>query len=82
MLDLLMNPLKTGVMFVAPGRIMDPGVMRVPQHGHDHVSRLRADMGLDGLEAGSAPTLRPSWSFRQLLEQLGGFAGRRRPAHT
>ncbi len=81
MLDLLMNPLKTGVMFVAPGQIIDPGITRVP-HGHDHMSRLQTDVGFDALEAERAPALRPSWSFRQLLERFDGIARRRRPAHT
>ena len=48
--DRQLNPLKTGVLFVAPGQIMDPGIMKMPHHP-DHLSRLKADVGLDVLEA-------------------------------
>ena len=27
--DRQLNPLKTGVLFVAPGQIMDPGIMKM-----------------------------------------------------
>ena len=27
--DRQLNPLKTGVLFVAPGQIMDPGIMKL-----------------------------------------------------
>ena len=79
--DRQLNPLKTGVLFVAPGQIMDPGIMKLPHHP-DHLSRLKADVGLDALEAELAPVAQPSWSFRQLLERIGEFVGRRRPAPT
>ena len=77
--DRQLNPLKTGVLFVAPGQIMDPGIMKLPHHP-DHLSRLKADVGMDALEAELAPVARPSWSFRQWLERIGEFVGRRRPA--
>ena len=81
--DRQMNPLKTGVLFVAPGQIMDPGIMKLPHHHHpDHLSRLKADVGLDALEAELAAVSQPSWSFRQWLERVGEFVGRRRPAPT
>ena len=74
--DRQLNPLKTGVLFVAPGQIMDPGIMKLP-HRPDHLSRLRADVGLDMVEAALAPVARRSWSFRRLLERLGqGVRGR------
>lgn len=79
--DRQLNPLKTGLLFVAPGQIMDPGIMKLP-HRPDHLSRLRADVGLDALEAELTPVLQRSWSFRELLERLGELAGRRRPAPT
>jgi len=75
------NPLKTGVLFVAPGQIMDPGTMKLPHHP-DHLSRLRADAGLGALEAELAPVARASWSFRQLLERISEFSYRRGPAST
>ena len=46
--DWQMNPLKTGALFVAPGQIMDPGIMKMA-HRPDHLSRLKADVGLDAL---------------------------------
>jgi hypothetical protein len=81
--DRQLNPLKTGVLFVAPGQIMDPGMMKLPHHP-DHLSRLKADVGLDALEAEQDPVAQRSWSLRQLLEQLGDFLRRRRgaPART
>jgi hypothetical protein len=79
--DRQLNPLKTGVLFVAPGQIMDPGIMKLPHHP-DHLSRLKADVGLDALEAELAAVSQPSWSFRQWLERIGEFVGRRRPAPT
>ncbi len=79
--DRQLNPLKTGVLFVAPGQIMDPGIMKVP-HRPDHQSRLKADVGLDALEAELAAVSQPSWSFRQWLERIGKFVERRRPAPT
>ena len=30
--DRQLNPLKTGVVFVGPGQIMDPGIMKLPHH--------------------------------------------------
>ena len=81
--DRQMNPLKTGVLFVAPGQIMDPGIMKLPHHHHpDHLSRLKADVGLDALEAELAPVARPSWSFHQLLDRIGEFFYRQGPAST
>jgi hypothetical protein len=79
--DRQLNPLKTGVLFVAPGQIMDPGIMKLPRRP-DHLSRLKADVGLDALEAELAAVSQPSWSFRQWLERLGEFVGRRRTAPT
>ena len=79
--DRQLNPLKTGVLFVAPGQIMDPGIMKLPHHP-DHLSRLKADVGLDALEAELASVAQPNRSFRQLLEQIGDFFYRRRPAST
>jgi len=79
--DSLMNPLKTGVLFVAPGQIMDPGIMKLP-HRPDHLSRLRADVGLDVLEAELAPVAQRSWSFRRLLERLRPNLLRKLPAPT
>ena len=79
--DRLLNHLKTGVLFVAPGQIMDPGIMKLPHHP-DHLSRLKSDVGLDALEAEQATVAQPSWSFRQLLEQIGEFFYRQGPAST
>lgn len=76
-----LNHLKTGVLFVAPGQIMDPAIMKLPRRP-DHLSRLKADVGLDALEAETAAEIRSSWSFRQLFEQLGEFFYRSRPAST
>ena len=75
--DRELNPLKTGVLFVAPGQIMDPGIMKLPRRP-DHLSRLKADVGLDALEA-ELDSVPPSWSFRGLLEQIGQFFYRRGP---
>jgi hypothetical protein len=75
------NPLKTGVLFVAPGQIMDPSIMKLPHHP-DHLSRLKADVGLDALEVELATVSQPNWSFRQWLERIGQFVRRRRPAPT
>ena len=81
--DRQLNPLKTGVLFVAPGQIMDPGIMKLPHHHHpDHLSRLKADVGLDALEAELTLAAEPSWSFGHLLEQIGQFFYRRGPAST
>jgi hypothetical protein len=79
--DWQMNPLRTGALFVAPGQIMDPGIMKLPHHP-DHLSRLKADVGLDALEAELAFELRDRWSLRQLLDQVGAFFYRRGPAST
>jgi hypothetical protein len=79
--DRQLNHLKTGVLFVAPGQIMDPGIMKLP-HRPDHLSRLEADVGLDVLEGELAAVSQPSWSFRQWLERIGEFVGRRGPAST
>ena len=77
--DRQLNPLKTGMLFVAPGQIMDPGIMKLP-HYPSQLSRLKADVGLDALEAELAPVARPSWSFHQLLDRIGEFFYRRRAA--
>ena len=79
--DRQLNPLKTGMLFVAPGQIMDPGIMELPVH-LDHLSRLKADVGLDALEAELAAEPQPSWSFRNWLERVGEFVRRGRPAPT
>jgi hypothetical protein len=79
--DRQLNPLKTGMLFVAPGQIMDPGVMKLP-HYANQLSRLKADVGVDALEAELAPAAQAGWSFRQLLEQIGDFFYRRGPAST
>jgi hypothetical protein len=77
-----LDHLKTGVLFVAPGQIMDPSLMRLPRH-LGHLSRLKADVGLDALEAEPAPGAKPSWSLRQLLEPIGAFLrSGQRPAST
>jgi hypothetical protein len=74
--DRQLNPLKTCVLFVVPGQIMDPGIMKLPRYPN-HLSRLRADAGLDALEAELDRVAQPGWSFRQLLEQIGMFLCRR-----
>jgi len=79
--DRQLNPLKTGALFVAPGQIMDPGIMKMA-HRPDHVSRLKADVGLDALEAELSAAPEPGWSFRQWLGRIGEFVQRRRPAPT
>ena len=79
--DRQLNPLKTGMLFVAPGQIMDPGIMKL-RHHPDHLSRLKADVGLDLLEPELAFELRDRWSFRQLLERIAEFFYRGRPAST
>ncbi len=79
--DWQMNPLKTGALFVAPGQIMDPGIMKMA-HRPDHLSRLKADVGLDALEAELAFELRDRWSLRRLLERIAEFFYRGRPAST
>ena len=79
--DSLMNPLNTGVMFVAPGQIMDPLIMR-PSHRPDYLSRLGADIGVDVRDLVPAPTTERSWSLRRLLERLPRIAQRRVPSPT
>lgn len=81
MKDWQLNHLKTGAPFIAPGQIMDPGIMKLPRHS-DHASRLRADVGLDLLETGPSPTAPKGWPFRQLLERIGDLVGRRRTIPT
>ena len=80
-MDDWLNPLKTGVLFVAPGQIMDPGIMKLPRYPNN-LSRLRADVGIDGLEAEPAPVARRTWSIRQLLERVADFAARCLPSPT
>lgn len=70
------NHLKTGALSVAPGQIMDPGIMKLRREP-DHLSRLKADTGLDALEAELDAASPPGWSFRQLLERLGGLRSAR-----
>jgi len=79
--DRQLNPLMTGVLFVAPGQIMDPSIMKLPHHP-DHVSRLKADVGLDALDAELAAVSQPSWSVGQWLQRIGAFVERRRHAPT
>ena len=79
--DRQLSPLKTGALFVAPGQIMDPGIMKVSRRP-DHLSRLKADVGLDALEAELEAASEPSWPFRQWLGRIGEFVQRRRPAPT
>jgi hypothetical protein len=79
--DRQLSPLKTGVLFVAPGQIMDRSIMKLPHHP-DHLSRLKADVGLDLLEAELASVAKPGWSLRQWLERFGKFGERRRHAPT
>jgi len=79
--DRQLNHLKTGVLFVAPGQIMDPGIMKLP-HRPDHLSRLRADVGIDELEAAVASPARRSWSIRPLLERIADLARRRETSPT
>jgi hypothetical protein len=76
--DRQLNPLKTGMLFVAPGQIMDPGIVKLPHHP-DHLSRLKADVGLDALEAELAGVPEPDWSIRHWLERIGEFVGHRWP---
>ena len=73
-----LNHLRTGALFVAPGQIMDPGIMKLPRHP-DHLSRLKADAGLDVLEAELKSAAQPHRLFRQVLEQIGALFYRRRP---
>jgi hypothetical protein len=80
--DAQLNPLKTGMLFVAPGQIMDHGIMKLP-HYPNHLSRLKADVGLDTVGAADlAPAARPSWSLHQLLDRIGEFFYRQGPAST
>jgi hypothetical protein len=60
--DRQLNPLHTGVLFVALGQIMDSGIMKLP-HCRDHLSRLRADVGIDECESTSPPVARRTWSW-------------------
>ena len=76
--DRLLNHLKTGALCVAPGQIMDPGIMKLPHHP-DHRVRLKVDAGLDALEAELTSVAQPVWSFRHALEQIGQFIYRREP---
>ena len=83
--DRQLNPLHTGVLFVVPGQIMDPGIMKLPRH-RDHLSRLRADVGIDDVELAPAPVARRTWSIRPLLERVadpaGDIAGRYARTHA
>jgi hypothetical protein len=58
---------------------MDPSIMKIPHHS-DHLSRLKADVGLDALEAELAPIR--GWSFRGVLEQIRHFTTGKRFSHT
>lgn len=79
--DRQLNPLKTGVLFVAPGQIMDPGIMKLPRRP-DHLSQLRADVGLDAVEAGLVSVAQPGWSFRGWLQRIAELAGFRGTSPT
>ena len=79
--DRQLNPLKTGVLFVAPGQIMDPGIMKLPRYPN-HLSRLRADVGIDGLDAALVPAARRAWSIRPVLERISDLVRRREPSPT
>ena len=79
--DRQLNRLKTGVLFVAPGQIMDPGIMKLSRYPN-HLSRLRADVGIDELEAAIAPPARRSRSIRPLLERIADLARRRETSPT
>jgi hypothetical protein len=79
--DRQLNPLKTGMLFVAPGQIMDPGIMKMSGYP-DHLSQLKADAGLDVLEAEIAFEPRDRWSFRTLLDRIAEAFYRGRPAST
>ena len=77
--DRHLNHLITGMLFVAPGQIMDPRIMKLPHHS-DYQSRLKADVGLNALEAELATVAQPGWSIGQLLGQIGEFFYRQGPA--
>jgi hypothetical protein len=79
--DRQLNPLKTGMLFVAPGQLTDPGTMRLPLQ-LDHLSRLKADVGLDALEAELDAESQSSWSIRHWLERIGEFVGHRSPLRS
>jgi hypothetical protein len=79
--DWQLNPLKTGVLFVVPGQIMDPGIMKRSRYP-SHLSRLRADAGIEELEAAVAPPAQRTWSIGPLLERIRDLARRREPAAT
>src|SRR5262249_46956600 len=68
--DRRLNHLKTGALFVAPGQIMDPGIMKLPRYPNER-SRLRADVAREVLEADVAPAPHAGCSFRWLLGRLG-----------
>src|SRR5215510_10765709 len=71
--DQQLNPLKTGILFVAPAQIMDSDIMKRPRYP-DHLSRLRADTGIDDLEPTVAPAGRRAWSVRPLLDRIRDLA--------
>ena len=50
--------------------------------GADHANQLVQKQITDALEAELAAASQPSWSFRQWLERISEFVGRRRPAPT
>ena len=79
--DRHLGHLRSGVLFVAPGQIMDPGIMKLPHHS-DHLSRLKSDAGLDLVEAELDTAAQPSWSLRQVLEHIREFFYRQGPAST
>ena len=73
--DRFLNHLRTGALGVAPGQIMDPGIMKLPRHP----ARLEIDVGLDALEAEPDVAVQANRSFRHALEQIGQFVYRREP---
>ena len=73
--DRFLSHLKTGALCVAPGQIMDPGIMKLPHRP----SRIEIDVGLDAVEAEPDVAVQANWSFRHALEQIGQFFWRREP---
>ena len=48
---------------------MDPDIMKLPRYPN-HLSRLRADAGIDELGAAPVPTPRRLWSIRPVLQRI------------
>jgi hypothetical protein len=77
------NPMKTGLMFVAPGwASMSPGCIVTPSHCLDRLARLQAavDRGAHAPWVVSAP--KRERAFRRLLERLAHLGRRRQPSTT